>query len=70
MSAIEPIRTERDYDKALARIELIFHAEAGTPEGDERDALVDLVELYEQRHHPVGPPSTEDTIDRTIHATH
>ena len=70
MAAIEPIRTEKGYDEALARIEQIFHAEAGAPEGDERDVLVDLVELYEQRYHPIDPPSAIDSIDQTTHATH
>ena len=63
MAVIKPIRTERDYDDALLRIEEIFHAENGTPEGDERDVLVDLVELYEQRHHPIDPPSAIDVIE-------
>ena len=66
MAAIKPIRTERDYDDALARIEQIFQAEVGTPEGDERDVLVDLVELYEQRHHPIDPPSAIAAIEHEM----
>ena len=37
-----------------------------TPEGDERDVLVDLVELYEQRHHPIDPPSAVDAIEHEM----
>ena len=32
MVAIKPIRTEEDLEHALARIDEIFDAEAGTPE--------------------------------------
>ncbi|MFH0997185.1 MAG: hypothetical protein V1844_17065 [Pseudomonadota bacterium] len=43
------IRNEADYKAALARIEDIFSAKPGTPEGDELDLLVTLVELYEEK---------------------
>ena len=57
MVSVNPIRTEEDYDAALTRLSEIFQAEIGTPEGDERDILVDLIECYEDRHHPIGPPT-------------
>lgn len=57
MVSVSPIRTEEDYDAALTRLSEIFQAEVGTPEGDERDILVDLIECYEDRHHPIGPPT-------------
>ena len=57
MVNVNPIRTEADYDAALARLYLVFQAEEGTPEGDERDILVDLIELYEDKHYPIGPPT-------------
>jgi HTH-type transcriptional regulator/antitoxin HigA len=47
---IFPIRTEADYDAALARIELLMNAELNTPEGDELDILTTLVESYEAKH--------------------
>ena len=56
MSSIKPIRTDEDLDVALKRIEEIFHAEPGTPEDDELGVLLDLVEYYEDKHYPVGPP--------------
>jgi HTH-type transcriptional regulator / antitoxin HigA len=49
-SKIKPIRTEADYEAALARIDALMNAESGTPEGEELDVLADLVELYEARH--------------------
>ena len=57
MVRVNPIRTEEDYDAALTRVGEIFHAEIGTLEGDERDILVDLIECYEDRHYPIGPPT-------------
>ena len=58
MTTLRPIRTEEDYEAALARIAEILHAEIGTPEGDERDVLVDLLESYEDMHYPITLPST------------
>ena len=63
MAVIKPIRSESDYNDTLARIDEIFGAEVGTPESDECDVLVDLVELYEQRHYPVGLPSVGAALE-------
>lgn len=50
---IFPIRTEVDYDAALIRIDQLMNAEIETPEGDELDILVTLVEAYEIKHYPI-----------------
>lgn len=52
---IIPIRTESDYDAVLAHIDTLMDAEFGTPEGDELDVLVTLVEAYEAKHYPFFP---------------
>lgn len=57
MTEGKPIRTEADYAAALARGDELMEAEPGTPEGEELDVLVDLVELYESKHVPMEPPS-------------
>ena len=57
------IRTEEDYKEALARIDEIFNAEKGTSEGEELDELVDLVELYEDKHYPIGLPDPISAIE-------
>jgi HTH-type transcriptional regulator/antitoxin HigA len=57
MRPIRALRTEADYQAALARIEALLHAELNTPDGEELDVLTDLVELYEARHVPMGYPS-------------
>lgn len=57
------IRTEEEYEAALARIRVIFHAEMGTAEGDELDELADLVESYEDKHYPIGLPDPVSAIE-------
>lgn len=56
------IRNEVDYAEALRRIDELIDAKAGTPDGDELDVWVTLVELYEESHHPVHPPSPIEAI--------
>ena len=62
MNDIRAIRSEADYEAALARIEALMDAESGTPEGEELDVLTDLVELYEAKHIPMGYPSPPAAI--------
>ncbi|NCC85132.1 MAG: ImmA/IrrE family metallo-endopeptidase [Clostridia bacterium] len=50
------IKTEADNEAALARIAEIFDAKPGTPEGDELELLVTLVELFEQKAYPIALP--------------
>jgi HTH-type transcriptional regulator/antitoxin HigA len=59
---INPIKTEADYDAALERIELLMDAEMNSPEGDELDILVTLIEAYEDKHHPIAPPDPVEAI--------
>ena len=63
MNRIKPIRTDEDLDAALARIEELFDAEAGTPEDDELGVLCDLVEHYEDKHYPIGYPDPISAIE-------
>ena len=44
---IELIKSEEDYQKALKRLEEIFHSEPGTKENEELEILVFLIEKYE-----------------------
>lgn len=50
---INPIKTKRDYNDTLARIEDLMEAEFNTPEGDELDVLTTLVENYEEKAFPI-----------------
>jgi HTH-type transcriptional regulator/antitoxin HigA len=51
---VRPIKTEADYDAALARAAELMDAEEGTPEADELDVLATLIEAYEDEHYPMG----------------
>jgi HTH-type transcriptional regulator/antitoxin HigA len=62
MMNIQPIKSEQDYDKALAEIELFWGAEEGTENGDKLDILLILVEDYENIHYPILPPDPIEAI--------
>lgn len=57
MGTIKPVRTDADYTAALARIDELMDAQPDSPEGEELDVLVALVELYETKQVPMGYPS-------------
>jgi len=59
---INPIKTERDYDLALERVNTLFDAKPNTSEGDELDILVTLIEKYEQIHYPIPEPDPIEAI--------
>lgn len=59
---IRPIRTEADCAAALRRIETLWGAAPGTPDGDELDVLATLVEAYEREHYPVDLPDPIEAI--------
>lgn len=59
---IRPIRTKRDYERALRRIETLMDAESGTDEGDELEVLATLVDVYEEKHFPVGAADPVEAI--------
>jgi len=59
---IKAIKSEKDYDQALARLEKVFHAEMDTPEGDEAEVLSILIEKYEDQHYPIGMPDPIEAI--------
>ena len=59
---IRPIRTERDYEAALAEIERLWGAKGDTPEGDRLDVLATLIDAYEAEHDPMDPPDPIEAI--------
>ena len=71
MTQVRAVRSVEDYDAALARITELMDALSG-PEGQMEeindpnrvalDVLTDLVELYEERHHPIGFPDPISAI--------
>ncbi len=59
---IKPIRNDEDLLEAFERLELIFQAEEGSPEADEMEILVTLIEAYENKHYPITPPNPIEAI--------
>ena len=72
MVSVRPIRSESDYEAALKRVWYLMR-KLSPPEGQiddpddsrfmELDVLTDLVERYEERHHPIGLPSVVAAIE-------
>ncbi len=61
-TVIKPIRSEEDYDAALARIESLMDVDTGTDEADELEVLATLVELYEEKYFPIEMPDPIEAI--------
>jgi len=59
---IKPIKTEKDYEKALERLEEIFDAKPGSHEGDELEVLGILIDQYENENFPIGLPDPIEAI--------
>lgn len=60
--SIHPIRTDADYEVALARADALMDAEPGTEDGDHLDVLVTLIEAYESRRWPIPAPDPIEAI--------
>ncbi|MEM6841662.1 MAG: hypothetical protein AAF632_05520 [Bacteroidota bacterium] len=54
---VKPIRSEKDYDEAIERIDRLLdvNPRLGTPEEDELEILSTLIEAYENKHYPILP---------------
>ena len=61
---IRPLRSESDYDAALADIERYFEKEPkrGTSEADRFDLLALVIEDYEKKHWQIDPPDPVEAI--------
>ncbi|HXR83511.1 MAG TPA: helix-turn-helix domain-containing protein [Hanamia sp.] len=59
---IKPIKTKKDYEQALERLETIFDAGKGSPLGDELQILSILLEKYEDEHFPIELPDPIEAI--------
>jgi HTH-type transcriptional regulator/antitoxin HigA len=59
---IKPIKTESDYNESIKRIEYLWGSKKDSPEGDELDLLITLVESYEMKNYPIAPPDPVEAI--------
>ncbi|MEI6378254.1 MAG: helix-turn-helix domain-containing protein [Candidatus Falkowbacteria bacterium] len=56
------IKTKKAYKAALARVDKIFDARAGSTEADELELLSLLIEHYEAEHYPILAPDPIEAI--------
>jgi HTH-type transcriptional regulator / antitoxin HigA len=59
---IKVLKTEKDYEDALERLDQIFNAPENTPEGDEAELLSILIEKYEDEFYPIEAPDPVEAI--------
>lgn len=59
---IAPVKSKKDYERALRRIEQLMDAKSGSKAGDELDVLTTLVEAYEAKHYAICPPDPIEAI--------
>lgn len=56
------IKTEADYEAALAHVAELMDAQPGSSEEEELDLFSLLVVQYEQEHFPIAPPDPVEAI--------
>jgi HTH-type transcriptional regulator / antitoxin HigA len=59
---IKPIKSKKDYTASLKEIQRLWDAELNTPDGDNLEILITLVEAYEEKHYPIDPPDPVEAI--------
>ena len=59
---LKPIRSEADYEGALAEVGRLWGAKSGTPDGDRLDILATLIDAWEAAHYPMDPPDPVEAI--------
>jgi len=59
---IELLKSEKDYNQALNRLDEIFHAPVDSKKGDEAEILSILIEKYEDKHFPIDAPDPIEAI--------
>jgi len=56
------LKTDKDYEQALNRLDEIFDAKPNTPRGDEFELLSLLIDRYEEEHHIIDLPHPIEAI--------
>jgi len=59
----KPIRTDEDYEAAMARIEELWGIPADSPDADELEVLLALTGVYEKQHHHVPSPDPASLLE-------
>jgi HTH-type transcriptional regulator/antitoxin HigA len=56
------LKTEAEYEAALAHVETLMDAEPGSPDEDELEVFAVLIEDYEAAHYPIDLPDPIEAI--------
>ncbi len=56
------LKSEKDYQEAMARFEEVFSAEEETPESNEADILSLLIKDYEEKYFKIQAPTPLEAI--------
>lgn len=61
---LKPIKNEKEYDEALARVDELMELNPtlGTPQSDELEVLVLLIEKYEEKNWAIAVPDPIEAI--------
>lgn len=59
---IKPIKSKKDYNQALERLDSIFDSKKGSSDGDELEVLSILIDKYENERFPIGFPDPIEAI--------
>ncbi|RUT09599.1 hypothetical protein DSM106972_000930 [Dulcicalothrix desertica PCC 7102] len=63
----KPITTDDEYKEALAIVEGMMSGELTNAETTLLKLLVLLIEVYEQKHYPMGEPTLAATLESLMH---
>jgi len=69
---LKPIKNETDYDTALMRVDELMelNPDLGTPESDELEVIVILIEKYEDKHWSISEPDPIEAIKIRMEQMH
>jgi HTH-type transcriptional regulator/antitoxin HigA len=59
---IKPIRNDEDLRTAFKQLEMVYQAQEGTPDADEMEILVTLIEAYEHKYYPISVSDPVEAI--------
>ena len=69
---LKPVKTEDDYDRALDRVDVLMELDPdiGTPQSDELEVLVMLIEKYEEKQWNISEPDPIEAIKVRMEQMH
>ena len=69
---LKPIRAEKEYDKALARVDALMELDPkmGSKQSDELEILVLLIEKYEEKEWHISEPDPIEAIKIRMEQMH